>query len=783
MTTEEPQDCSQPGCEGSIGEAGVCDLCGSPAVIDDAAPEELSTPTVKPPRAATLPSAESSDSSSPTATPPRPVELADSDAQQSSSPTVTPSPPTPVDKQQGQSVRTKMSRAENIEQERPSTWRTKRTRRRLGVGLVEVPEMPVPEADSLILADPQIPEDRRFCRSCGEPVGRTKGRQRGRLEGFCPKCRYPYSFVPKLAPGEIVGGQYRVSGCLAHGGLGWIYLAWDMPVDRRVVLKGLRDVDDPDAMSAAEQERRFLATLEHPNIVKIYNSVEHRGAGYLVMEYVGGISLNDLLRERREANGGKPDPLPVSQASAYMLEILPTFGYLHRLGLAYCDFKPANVILQHDALKLIDLGGAQRLNDESRVAWGTRGFQAPEIRDRGPSEASDLYTVGRTLAVVTLNFRNYQSSMEYALPPPASHPVLAKYESFYRFLLKATHRDRRDRFQSADEMADQLLGVLRQVVAVEKGDPPPPAASVVFAGGVHPTGETDDVDRLLPTLRVNLDDPAAPTLASLPTGNPAEIVRILEPLTPRTREIELRLARAELESGRVDEAEAILNTIEKDDPWEWRVQWYRGLIALAQRNFGAAQGAFDSVRDEVPGELAPILASAITAEMIGDVETASRLYARVSETDPSITSACFGLARCRIATGDRAGAVDAYRRVPDASSAYTQAQICAARVLLSDAPNPGELTEASRTIEQLTLDTEQKTRLTRDLLESALALLTDGRLVADEGMTIAGAAMEEQAVRFALERTYRSLARVVADDDERIELVDRANLVRPRTMV
>ena len=94
---------------------------------------------------------------------------------------------------------------------------------------------------------------------------------------------------PSSAPATSSRGQYEVVGCLAHGGMGWIYLARDRNVsDRWVVLKGLLNSGDDDAMAAALAERRFLAEVEHPNIVKIFNFVQHEGSGYIVMEYVGG---------------------------------------------------------------------------------------------------------------------------------------------------------------------------------------------------------------------------------------------------------------------------------------------------------------------------------------------------------------------------------------------------------------------------------------------------------------------------------------------------------------
>ena len=192
-----------------------------------------------------------------------------------------------------------------------------------------------------------------------------------------------------------------MAGALAHGGLGWIYLARDRNVsDRWVVLKGLLNSGDPDALAAAIAEQQFLAQVEHPLIVEIYNFVTHEGAGYIVMEYVGGRSLKQILKERMKANKGAYDPLPVDQALAYILELLPAFQYLHDLGLVYCDFKPDNMIQVGDAMKLIDLGGVRRIDDQESAIYGTVGYQAPEVAEVGPTVASDIYTIGRTLVVL-----------------------------------------------------------------------------------------------------------------------------------------------------------------------------------------------------------------------------------------------------------------------------------------------------------------------------------------------------------------------------------------------
>jgi len=304
------------------------------------------------------------------------------------------------------------------------------------------------------MTEPTVAEQRRYCGRCAGPVGRSRNGSPGRTEGFCRHCGAPFSFTPKLRAGEVVADQYEVVGCLAHGGLGWIYLARDRNVaDRWVVLKGLLNAGDEEALAAALAERLFLAEVEHPNIVKIINFVEREGSGYIVMEYVGGVSLKQLLASRRASNGGVADPLPASTAIAYVLEILPALGYLHRAGLLFCDLKLANVIQTQDSLKIIDLGGVHRIGDTRSPVYGTAGYQAPEIEHGGPSVASDLFTVARTLLALCIDVEGMAPTQRTSLPAPSETPLFARCDSLYRLLRRGTAPEPEDRFQSAEEMA------------------------------------------------------------------------------------------------------------------------------------------------------------------------------------------------------------------------------------------------------------------------------------------------------------------------------------------
>ena len=638
------------------------------------------------------------------------------------------------------------------------------------------------------------PEDERFCSACGQPVGRGQDGEPGRITGFCGTCRTPFDFVtnaPQLAAGDLVGGQYEILGPIAHGGMGWIYLGRDTAVSNRwVVLKGLLNEDDVDAVASAVAERQFLARIEHGSIVNIYNFVTWAGAGYIVMEYVGGQSLNSKLKDRRAANAGKPDPLPVDEAIAYVLGILPALGYLHDLGLVYNDLKPANIMAVGDSVKLIDVGGVMQADDDSAAIFGTQGFQAPEVATMGPSIASDLFTVGRTLAVLSLNFVFHQGAYQFMLPEPADEPLFDRWESFYRFLLKATAEHPDDRFQTADEMADQLLGVLREIVTITQRSPRPTASSL-FGGDrlagllLDDTSVTGADWRALPTPKVVAVDPGAAFLYDLPELDPVATIALIDEgiaagTVPDSTEVRLRRAR-ELIDAEHDVTD-VLRAVEFADPWDWRVTWYRSLDQLRRDEAVAAAEGFGRVWTDLPGELAPKLAVALSAELAGKTRRAAELYSEVIGVDPTFVSAAFGLARCRVVDGDRRGAVDAYRSVPPSSATYTEAQVATARVLVGRggdaAPTADDIAAAAGTIESARIDGVAKSLLATEVLERALESIRQGVLPEDKNASVFGNPLTEVGLRRSLESTYRDLARVASSPAERFDLVDRANAVR-----
>ncbi|MFF8974132.1 tetratricopeptide repeat protein [Streptomyces sp. NPDC014995] len=841
------QPCQRPGCDGAYEDMGggelYCDTCGLAPVVSAGGPPSGGGLVASPPTGVTgggkgsagsgssRPSARSTRTSSQSAKSRRSVS---GRLSRSLSGTST-----------GRSVSVRSS----------GSTAGSSGRARLGVGLVTVPQVPKPDPRAMVLDNPEVPERKRFCSrsDCGAPVGRSRGDRPGRTEGFCTKCGHPYSFVPKLKAGDVVHGQYEVVGCLAHGGLGWIYLAVDRAVsDRWVVLKGLLDTGDQDAMAAAISERRFLAEIEHANIVRIYNFVEHLDQrtgsldGYIVMEYVGGKSLKEIANSRRTPEG-KRDPLPVEQACAYGIEALEALGHLHSRNLLYCDFKVDNAIQTEDQLKLIDMGAVRRMDDDESAIYGTVGYQAPEVAEVGPSVASDLYTVGRTLAVLTFDFQGYTTVYADSLPDPDGIEVFRRYESFYRLLVRATDPDPARRFASAQEMAEQLTGVLREVVSLQSGRARP-ALSTLFGPEVKVT-DTElvptldgEVSRLgarpagppraavgsgvrtpavgsgvptptvvtpglvkpvnapaaalaLPVPHVDPGDPNAGFLAGLLTSAPAELITALAAAAAPSVETRLRQVRAWLENGDCDAALMSLTKLEGERPDDWRVVWYRGVAALVTGDQEGAALAFDAIYDAFPGEPAPKLALGLCAEMLGQLDNAAEYYRLVWSTDPSYVSAAFGLARVQLAAGDRRSAVRTLESVPESSIHYTAARVAAVRARLrqrtaaaSDVPFLEDLTAAAAQVEALDaygLDPTRREQLSAEVLGSALDWILSGGQGAGPGArrVLLGSDLDERGLRFGLERSYRTLARLATGGEERIDLVERANRYRPRTWV
>ncbi|NUS43917.1 MAG: protein kinase, partial [Mycobacteriaceae bacterium] len=691
------------------------------------------------------------------------------------------------------------------------------------------PAEPVDPLD-VVLHDPEVAEHKRFCWKCNAPVGRSDSDGPGLAIGDCAKCGVPYNFRPLLTVGDVVAGQYEVQGCLAHGGLGWVYLALDRNVsDRWVVLKGLLNYGDFEAHAVAVAERQFLAEVTHPNIVKIHNFVKHQpgsghgaAAGYIVMEYVGGRSLKELLDVRA------PERIPVAEAIAYVLEVLPALDYLHSLGLAYNDMKPDNIMVTEDQVKLIDLGAVAALESYGYL-YGTPGYQAPELTTTGPTVASDVYTVGRTLATLTLRL---PSDRDLSEALDSGDEVLSRYGPFRRLLRRACDSDPARRFPSVRAMQTQLAGVLRTVLATDTGEEYPQASTLFssqrggfgtttivgqtdgIADGVHRTFALDgpSVVAALPVPLIDAADASAALLSSALHSEPKQALDMLRNArelassgkitVPESLDVEagLAAARAYLDMGEATAARERLERVEwaAGPAADWRLTWYRGVAALQDSDYPAAHTHFDAVHTMLPGEIAPMLALAATAELLldecpDDVQPADadsrqravEYYRTVWEVNRAVVSAAFGLARRRAADGDPLGAVAVLDEVAPTSRHYNVARMTGCLLLVALRPTAEitevELYEAAARVAALPTDEGRAVQMRTLVLGAALAWLRSGREPERPGARLLGVPFTDIGVRGGIEAGLRTLARTAPRRTHRYHLIDLANHIRPRS--
>ncbi|URM89621.1 protein kinase [Streptomyces sp. MRC013] len=694
-------------------------------------------------------------------------------------------------------------------------------------GLVLLPHIAAPDPGVAAAATARPPTGGRRCgfENCTGTIGIGYDGGPAPDHGFCPECGRPYSFEPRLRPGDTVGGHYRVLGYLAAGGLGWVYLAEDTEVpDHLVVLKGLINTSDAVARRAAVEERRSLTTLHHRDIVRIITHVQHRApgddepTGYIVMEYIAGRSLAWITRASdEELTAAFGRPFGIDHVLTYGCKILGALEYLHDQGLLYCDMKPDNVIHYGRDIKVIDLGAIRRVDDRDSGLVYTRDYAPPKAeRDRrGFHVDTDLYTVGCTLRALA------------ARAAPASG--LAD-RSFKALVDRATRSEPAARFSSAAEMSRQLWEVLREHQALTWHEPYPerstrftPTAALFGSAlgtvpdlrhwaGADPAGprplpaaapDPREVLRGLPTPIPDPGDPAAVLLGGLAAHSPERVAeRAGRDPALDTVEAALWLCRAYADRGAPEEAGRWLDTAGRRGAgeYDWRLSWHRGLVRLAEYRVRAAEEEFAAVYAALPGEWAPKLALGYCAEYLNaEAEWTRDCYEAVWQRDRTQGSAAFGLVRARLREGDRRGAVAVLDAVPTTSRHHDAARVAAVRALAGRlpaghrgagaagtagrGPTARELREA---VERLAEpggagdDPATRERLVAEVRESALACRPPGGwgpgFPAGE---VLGTEDSVPALSGLLSRSLRDLADRARDGRLRGDLLDRSYAVLP----
>jgi CRP-like cAMP-binding protein len=259
-------------------------------------------------------------------------------------------------------------------------------------------------------------------------------------------------------------GKYQLLGELGRGGMSVVYNAIHTSLNRPVAVKMLNHqlAFDEKFRSSFHQEALVIASLDHENIVTVYDTEQAYATFFIVMEFVRGMALSKMIE-----NSGR---IPFEQSRDLLLQMCRALGYAHQHGIVHRDVKPTNVLLTHDSrVKLMDFGiarvqrGEAKPEDEEIV--GTAEYMAPEqIQGTGVDRRTDIYALGITAYQMLTGELPYVAANPYDVllahvtkPMPSIRAkVPGAPEELYGFVERATEKDPARRFQSLEE-AERFL--------------------------------------------------------------------------------------------------------------------------------------------------------------------------------------------------------------------------------------------------------------------------------------------------------------------------------------
>jgi eukaryotic-like serine/threonine-protein kinase len=270
--------------------------------------------------------------------------------------------------------------------------------------------------------------------------------------------------------GRLVDGRYRVRARVARGGMATVYVATDLRLERRVALKVMHGhlSDDTVFQSRFIQEARAAARLADPHVVNVFDQGQDGDMAYLVMEYLPGITLRELMREHRR--------LSVPQTITIMDAVLSGLAAAHRAGIVHRDVKPENVLLAEDGrIKIGDFGLARATTANTasgQMLMGTIAYLAPELVTRGTADArSDIYSLGILLYEMLVGEQPYKGEQPMQIAyqhatdsvprPSVKNPSVP--EALDELVLWATEKLPDDRPLDAAAMLDRLREIEREL--------------------------------------------------------------------------------------------------------------------------------------------------------------------------------------------------------------------------------------------------------------------------------------------------------------------------------
>lgn len=281
--------------------------------------------------------------------------------------------------------------------------------------------------------------------------------------------RLTFFHRPVSGRADMVGktvSRYRILELLGSGGMGEVYLAWDTDLERKVALKFLSRAHEPEALARFRREARATASLNHPNIVTVYEIGQHEDNAFIAMEFVEGRSLRAVMNSRL---GGKS---PWTEVVEYGCQVCRGLSEAHQAGIIHRDIKPENILINsRGVLKVADFGlaaikGATKLTRDTSTP-GTLSYMSPEqLQGHAVDTRSDIFSVGVVLYEMLAGRQPFAADHEAAVAYQITHTDPAPLQRFNTGapepLLTAVRRsltkDPAARYQDIAELLRDLEG-------------------------------------------------------------------------------------------------------------------------------------------------------------------------------------------------------------------------------------------------------------------------------------------------------------------------------------
>lgn len=280
--------------------------------------------------------------------------------------------------------------------------------------------------------------------------------------------------------GALVDGRYRINARIGHGGMAEVYEATDIINKRKVAIKMIREdvMKNPINLRRFENEATIASSLNHPNIVKVYNHGTIEGRPYIANEYIKGQTMKDMLDFR--------SAIPIAEAVSYMIQLTSALYYAHQHNIIHRDIKPQNIYVMPDGtIKLGDFGIAQAegIDDDLTKASeivGSVHYLAPEISQGKPASIqSDIYSAGVTFYELLTGHVPFDK--DSAVNVAVAHvkekfPPVKKYlptcpKEIERIIANATKKRLNERYKGADEFYQDLVDLNKNPSVLKEKKP------------------------------------------------------------------------------------------------------------------------------------------------------------------------------------------------------------------------------------------------------------------------------------------------------------------------